>query len=68
VIARQNYNGQQIKRTTELGTEKLCPGCHEWWPHTAEFFSYITTRGHYHNQCLACRAQAQVVRRQGKTT
>jgi hypothetical protein len=68
VIARQNYNGQRIKRTTELGTEKLCPGCQEWWPHTAEFFSYITTRGYYHNQCLACRAQAQVVRRQTRKT
>jgi hypothetical protein len=68
VIARQNYNGQQVKRITELGIEKLCPGCNDWWPQTPEFFSYITTRGHYRNECRACLAQAQAVRRQTRKT
>jgi hypothetical protein len=62
------YRGQQVKRITDLGIEKLCPGCQEWWPHTAEFFSYITTRGYYRNECRACLAQAESTRRQARET
>lgn len=53
-------------RTTELGVEKLCPGCLQWWPQDEEFFSFISTRCHFHNECRACRAAAQARRRQSR--
>ncbi|WEW97727.1 hypothetical protein P3T65_26445 [Pseudomonas nitroreducens] len=53
-----------VTRVTDLGTEKLCPGCDTWWPQDGEFFSFITTRGHFHNRCRACRAGEQAARRQ----
>ncbi|HGE7291984.1 TPA: hypothetical protein ACGCBD_002739 [Pseudomonas aeruginosa] len=53
-------------RTTELGVEKLYPGCLQWWPQDEEFFSFISTRCHFHNECRACRAAAQARRRQSR--
>lgn len=53
-------------RQTELGREKLCPGCDTWWPQDEEFFSFIRTRGHFHNRCRACRASDQAARRQSR--
>lgn len=53
-------------RMTDLGVEKLCPGCLQWWPQDEEFFSFISTRCHFHNECRACRAAAQARRRQSR--
>ncbi|GLU38845.1 hypothetical protein [Pseudomonas sp. NBRC 100443] len=55
-----------VTRQTELGREKLCPGCDTWWPQDDEFFSFISTRGHYHNRCRACRARDQAERRNAR--
>lgn len=63
MTARLSYRGKKVKRITELGIEKLCPGCDEWWPQIPEFFTYISTRGHYHSECRACLASAQAQRR-----
>lgn len=44
---------------TELGTEKLCPRCGEYWPADREFF---WPRGHGHGLqgwCRACTANCE---------
>lgn len=37
---------------TELGKERLCRGCDEYWPIDAEFWYY--TRGKIMGRCRAC--------------
>jgi len=39
-------------RETELGTEKWCPRCEEWWPADPEFF-WRTSSGLFYC-CKAC--------------
>jgi hypothetical protein len=39
----------------ELGAQRLCTDCHEWWPDTDEFFGRCG-RGQY-RQCRACRKE-----------
>lgn len=51
-------------RSTDDGTEKLCPCCGDWWPLTVEFFTFIETRSHYHSHCRACRSEASSKRYQ----
>ncbi|BEH14293.1 hypothetical protein [Marinobacter shengliensis] len=41
--------------TTELGTERRCTKCGDYWPDDAEFF--YTRRGRSHQPCKACYAQ-----------
>lgn len=53
------------KRNTELGREKRCPRCNEWLPHDGEFYSFISTRGHYHSHCKACQAEQKQLRKAG---
>ena len=43
------------KKTTELGTERLCTKCDEYWPDDAEFF-YLS-KGKTQQPCKACYAQ-----------
>lgn len=42
---------------TELGTERWCPGCGEFWPEDEEFW-FIDTRGggrpRVYGRCRAC--------------
>ena len=46
-----------MKRTphqeTELGIERWCFRCHEWWPEDGEFW-YFDTRGNVMGPCKAC--------------
>jgi len=37
---------------TELGIERLCAGCGEWWPQDEEFWYY--QRGKIIGRCRAC--------------
>jgi hypothetical protein len=62
MIVRQ-YAGRPVVRIEDGEKEKLCGRCNEWWPQTEEFFSFIATRKHFHNECRACRAQQQAQRR-----
>ncbi|BCP56294.1 hypothetical protein K32_49110 [Kaistia sp. 32K] len=57
------YAGRPVVRKVDGETEKSCSRCQEWWPQTDEFYSFIHSRGHYHNECRACRAQQQANRR-----
>ena len=65
-LSRPFYRGKQVKRITELGVEKLCPCCDDWWPQTSEFFTFVATIGHYRSECRACLASAQAKRRANK--
>lgn len=51
-------------RTTEIGLEKWCPGCEQWWPADAEFF-HTHPEGHcgLRSSCKACALVEQRVRR-----
>lgn len=59
----RRYAGRPVLRKIDGEIEKLCGHCEEWWPQTDEFFSFITTRGHYHSECKACRAEQTAARR-----
>jgi hypothetical protein len=53
---------EPIRRTTELGKEKRCSACKEWWPEDTEFFTFISTLRIFHSRCKACMA-AETARR-----
>ena len=38
---------------TELGHEKRCPRCRDFWPATSEFF-YPISKERLHSYCIAC--------------
>lgn len=52
---------------TELGTERRCPRCGEFWPAPPdpEFWQAVTKRGRpsFHPYCRACLAELAVLRR-----
>lgn len=52
-------------KTTELGTERLCTKCDEYWPDDAEFF--YTKNGKTQQPCKACYVQlpSRAARRAG---
>ncbi len=44
------------EKMTEIGLERQCTKCHDWWPATREFF-YATGRADHpklHSWCKAC--------------
>ena len=47
----------------ELGTEKYCNGCGEWWPLDDEFYYHYppTSRyaGRFQSMCRACLVERQ---------
>lgn len=49
--------GHANRCVTDLGAEKLCCTCHEWWPADAEFFARNRARPDgLSSQCKACVA------------
>lgn len=46
-------------KTTELGVERRCPRCRQWWPEDDEFWLRITARGRstWFSWCRACKAE-----------
>ncbi|MDM8181279.1 hypothetical protein [Marinobacter salarius] len=52
-------------KDTELGTERRCTRCGEYWPDDAEFF--YTKKGKTQQPCKACYAHlpSRVARRAG---
>ena len=55
-----------IRRQTELGVEKLCSCCNEWWPADGEFFYQNQARSDgLTGLCKACFASHQRVTRRG---
>ena len=45
-------------KITEIGTEKLCPKCNEYWPADKEFFySSKTTKDGLFSWCKACHTE-----------
>lgn len=45
-------------RTSDIGQEKLCGRCQEWWPADPEFFFRSTTKaGGLFHCCKACYAE-----------
>jgi len=55
-------------KTTELGTERRCTKCGDFWPDDAEFF--YTKNGKTQQPCKACYAQlpSRQARRAGART
>ncbi len=47
-----------MTRETELGTERRCNACREWWPLDGEFF-YRQPNGFrgFQGICKACKAE-----------
>jgi len=48
-----------VLRVTELGVERQCNACREWWPLDDEFF-YRRLSG-YQGRCKACVNEARPV-------
>ena len=46
---------QPPRRVTELGTERYCRGCDEWWPEDEEFFGITHRPDGWHTWCRACK-------------
>ena len=42
------------ERESELGTERQCQRCHEWWPKDREFFYFRSDNGKVLGPCRAC--------------
>ena len=42
------------RKTTELGPERLCIRCDEWWPDDGEFWYRLGTRW---QTCKACQRE-----------
>lgn len=62
-VLRQSWNELerakgQTHRQTELGIERFCTGCNEWWPEDSEFFYYVSTRQAFGSRCKACHASS----------
>ena len=51
----------RVYRDTQIGREKRCAACHEWWPLDAEFY-YLGDP----SWCRACWAEHNRVRRPRK--
>lgn len=48
-------HSQPVITVTELGTEKRCVSCGEYWPVDAEFFRpQASSRDHWSARCIAC--------------
>jgi hypothetical protein len=45
-------------KQTELGTERLCAGCLEWWPEDEDFWYY--QRGRILGRCRACWSERRI--------
>ena len=43
----------------ELGHEKTCTLCGEWWPVDAKFFNFVPSRKRFESQCIACKKELQ---------
>lgn len=47
--------GKRWRMDDELGLEKQCSRCEEWWPADTEFFNHARSeRGGLHVWCRAC--------------
>lgn len=53
---RLGYRHKRCNRMTELGLEKRCPTCGEWWPATRQFWYMRNTKSgpQPQGQCRAC--------------
>jgi hypothetical protein len=46
--------------TPELGRERRCSRCRQWWPADTEFFTVQPTQaGGLHSWCKACAAEVK---------
>jgi len=43
----------ELRVTTELGLERRCYDCKEWWPQDHEFW-YFDKKGKVQGRCRAC--------------
>lgn len=55
------YRPPAPRRETELGTERLCRGCGEWWPQDPEFY-YMDRKGKVIGNCRACWSERTIAR------
>ena len=68
LLAKRLASGK-ARLDPEMGLEKLCSGCHEYWPQDTAFWS---ARHHPHapdglqHYCKACEGVIAVKRREGK--
>lgn len=63
---RRGFPSKKL-REGELGLEKLCAACNEWWPADDEFFSPdVGGAGGRYNYCKACAAEKIALKRQAR--
>lgn len=43
-----------VKGEEELGLQRLCPDCHQWWPLDADFWCFRTQDGWISRVCKVC--------------
>lgn len=55
---------------TELGYEKKCSTCGDFWPEDTEFFYWNAPQNRYYAECIACYSQRRknerAARKQGR--
>ena len=59
--------GMHIKLSrieTELGIEKRCTVCQEFWPEDDEFYYFSRSDNRYYAECKACYSDRRVKDRQ----
>ena len=51
----------------ELGEQRYCRSCDEWWPNDAEFFGSTVCRdGYVRTWCRACRLEQWATTQHGR--
>lgn len=58
--------GRPERRETEIGPERRCTACLDWWPEDAEFFQVIRAV-YFSRRCLACINERRRPQRQART-
>ncbi len=59
------YPDLVVQGEPELGVQRWCQGCQEWWPLTPEFYHRSgpgtpSGRHRYDRTCKACKHQANI--------
>lgn len=68
LLAKRLASGK-AKLDPEMGLEKLCSGCNEYWPQDTAFWSvwnHIYSQDGLQHYCKACEAEKAAQRKQRK--
>lgn len=63
VALRRAAKAAIVNGEEELGTQRCCATCQQWWPLTGEFFETRPGARWHYRSCRACRNTAAYARR-----